>query len=182
MGEADTIWTFIDGLVIKVNRYDHLQLGHDGEEPALGGLHETERVSTEKGVKARWANGGGDPGGRFRPVLLGGTTVKRSLHNADQPLDLREAMLCWSKKVGRSFPKSWASTATRPGGRLVLQAIAFPGTCRSATRPDPREGSRTIANGTCPASTPRPHQPFHLTQSHECGWAGEGDDSLWKRG
>ena len=130
----------IDGLVIKVNRYDHQEQRHDGEEPALSLAYkfETERVSTTlKGVKYQVGRRAVTPVADLSPCCWAEppSKTRRFTTPTKWPNSTSaKAMLCWSKKVGRSFPKSWASTATRrrrATSRKPSPSRARPG----ATRP-----------------------------------------------
>ena len=154
----------IDGLVIKVNRYDQQRrLGMTAKSPrwALAYKFETEQASTVlKAVKYQVGRTGAvTPVADLEPVQLGGTTVKHaSLHNADQiaKLDLRLGDAVLVEKGGEIIPKivgvdRSASTA----GDLFSQAVTFPATCPECDSPLARkegEAQHYCTNSaTCPA-------------------------------
>ena len=155
----------IDGLVIKVNRYDQQKrLGMTAKSPrwALAYKFETERVSTTlKGVKYQVGRTGAvTPVADLEPVLLGGTTVKNaSLHNADQMarLDLREGDAVLVEKGGEIIPKIvGVDRNASSAGDLFSQAIAFPGTCPECGTPLIRKEGE--AQHYCPNSATCPAQ------------------------
>ena len=119
----------IDGIVIKVNRYDHQKrLGNTAKSPrwALAYKFETERARTELvDVKYQVGRTGAvTPVADLDPVQLGGTTVQHaSLHNADQiaKLDLRIGDMVFVEKGGRSSPRLWGWTGRPPMQRGCLR-------------------------------------------------------------
>lgn len=103
----------IDGIVIKVNRYDQQkELGFTAKSPRWAIAYkfkaaevETELLSVDYQVGR---TGAITPVANLAPVLLAGTTVKRaSLHNADQieKLDLHENDIVKVEKGGEIIPK-----------------------------------------------------------------------------
>lgn len=103
----------IDGIVIKVNRYDQQkELGFTAKSPRWAIAYkfkaaevETELLSVDYQVGR---TGAITPVANLAPVLLAGTTVKRaSLHNADQieKLDLHEHDVVKVEKGGEIIPK-----------------------------------------------------------------------------
>lgn len=103
----------IDGIVIKVNRYDQQEaLGFTAKSPRWAIAYkfkaaevETELLSVDYQVGR---TGAITPVANLSPVLLAGTTVKRaSLHNADQieKLDLHENDIVKVEKGGEIIPK-----------------------------------------------------------------------------
>ena len=128
----------IDGLVIKVDRYDQQKrLGMTSKSPrwALAYKFETERVSTSLlGVRYQVGRTGAvTPVADLDPVKLGGTTVEHaSLHNADQiaKLDLREGDAVFVEKGGEIIPKI-VGVDREAGGvsDLFSQVITFPSEC-----------------------------------------------------
>lgn len=128
----------IDGLVIKVDRYDQQKrLGMTSKSPrwALAYKFETERVSTSLlGVRYQVGRTGAvTPVADLDPVQLGGTTVEHaSLHNADQiaKLDLREGDAVFVEKGGEIIPKI-VGVDREAGGvsDLFSQVITFPSEC-----------------------------------------------------
>jgi DNA ligase (NAD+) len=103
----------IDGVVIKVDRYDQQKaLGFTAKFPrwAIAYKFKTQRVETvlESIVYQVGRTGAITPVANLIPVSLGGTTVKRaSLHNADQieKLDLHVGDAVYVEKGGEIIPK-----------------------------------------------------------------------------
>ena len=103
----------IDGIVIKVNDYkQQLQLGFTAKSPrwAIAYKFKAEQVSTELlSISYQVGRTGAiTPVANLKPVLLGGTTVKRaSLHNADiiEKLDVRVGDQVFVEKGGEIIPK-----------------------------------------------------------------------------
>jgi DNA ligase (NAD+) len=103
----------IDGIVIKVNDYrQQRHLGFTAKSPrwAIAYKYKAETVSTEllKITYQVGRTGAITPVANLKPVLLGGTTVKRaSLHNADiiEKLDIRESDTVFVEKGGEIIPK-----------------------------------------------------------------------------
>ena len=103
----------IDGIVIKVNSYNHQeQLGFTAKSPrwAIAYKFKAEATSTRlNSISYQVGRTGAiTPVANLDPVLLGGTTVKRaSLHNADQieKLDVRVGDEVMVEKGGEIIPK-----------------------------------------------------------------------------
>ncbi len=103
----------IDGIVIKVNNYNHQQeLGFTAKSPrwAIAYKFNTEQVSTRliSLVYQVGRTGAITPVANLEPVSLGGTTVRRaSVHNADQiaKLDLHLHDYVFVEKGGEIIPK-----------------------------------------------------------------------------
>ncbi len=103
----------IDGIVIKVNNYDQQQdLGFTAKSPrwAIAYKFKAERVATilEEVTYQVGRTGAITPVANLKPVLLGGTVVKRaSLHNADQieKLGLFIGDEVYVEKGGEIIPK-----------------------------------------------------------------------------
>jgi len=103
----------IDGVVIKVDRYDQQELlGLTSKSPrwAISYKFETERVRTQlKEITYQVGRTGTvTPVANLEPVQLGGTAVKRaSLHNADQisRLGLISGDYVYVEKGGEIIPK-----------------------------------------------------------------------------
>ncbi len=103
----------IDGIVIKVNDYkQQLQLGFTAKSPrwAIAYKFKAEQVSTQlENISYQVGRTGAiTPVANLKPVLLGGTMVKRaSLHNADiiEKLDVRVGDYVFVEKGGEIIPK-----------------------------------------------------------------------------
>jgi len=103
----------IDGIVIKVNNYLQQQdLGFTAKSPrwAIAYKFKAERVATilEEVTYQVGRTGAITPVANLKPILLGGTVVKRaSLHNADQieKLDLYLGDEVYVEKGGEIIPK-----------------------------------------------------------------------------
>ena len=103
----------IDGLVIKVNRFDQQrESGMTAKSPrwAIAFKFESEQQTTvlERVTYQVGRTGAITPVAQLRPVLIAGTTVRRaSLHNADQieAMDIREGDTVKVEKGGEIIPK-----------------------------------------------------------------------------
>ncbi len=128
----------IDGVVIKVNRYDQQErLGMTSKSPrwAISYKFETERVLT-KLVEVTYQvgrTGAVTPVANLDPVQLGGTTVKRAtLHNAQQiaKLDLHNGDMVYVEKGGEIIPKIVdVDVNARTGTIDMFCQIQFPTSC-----------------------------------------------------
>lgn len=113
----------IDGVVIKINRFEQQQsLGFTAKSPrwAIAYKFQAERATTQlESVSYQVGRTGAiTPVANLSPVLLSGTTVKRaSLHNADQieKLALRIGDSVYVEKGGEIIPKIvGVNTENRP--------------------------------------------------------------------
>ncbi len=103
----------IDGIVIKVNSYEQQKvLGFTAKSPrwAIAFKYKAETAATllESITYQVGRTGAITPVANLKPVLLGGTTVKRaSLHNADiiEKLDVRIGDSVYVMKGGEIIPK-----------------------------------------------------------------------------
>ena len=103
----------IDGVVLKVNDYAQQQeLGFTAKSPRWATSYKFKAEQAETLLEAITyqvgRTGAVTPVANLKPVLLGGTTVKRaSLHNADQieKLDVREQDFVFVEKGGEIIPK-----------------------------------------------------------------------------
>ncbi|MGA0273496.1 MAG: NAD-dependent DNA ligase LigA [Flavobacteriaceae bacterium] len=117
----------IDGIVIKVNRFEYQQeLGFTAKAPrwAMAYKYQAEQVSTVlKGIQYQVGRTGAvTPVAQLEPVTISGTTVKRaSLHNADQieKLNLHLGDQVFVEKGGEIIPKITGIAAPNPGGEKV---------------------------------------------------------------
>jgi len=117
----------IDGIVIKVNRFEYQQeLGFTAKAPrwAMAYKYQAEQVSTVlKGIQYQVGRTGAvTPVAQLEPIIISGTTVKRaSLHNADQieKLNLHLGDQVFVEKGGEIIPKITGIAAPNPGGEKV---------------------------------------------------------------
>lgn len=122
----------IDGVVIKVNQLAYQeQLGYTAKSPrwAMAYKFKSETVETQlEDVSYQVGRTGAiTPVAQLKPVLLGGTVVKRaSLHNADviTALDLHESDSVFVEKGGEIIPKITAvNTNKRIAGSSPISYI-----------------------------------------------------------
>lgn len=140
----------IDGIVIKVNRFEYQQeLGFTAKAPrwAMAYKYQAEQVSTVlKGIQYQVGRTGAvTPVAQLEPVVISGTTVKRaSLHNADQieKLNLHLGDQVFVEKGGEIIPKITGIAAPNPGGEKVNFILHCP-EC-SAPFSERRRGSATL--------------------------------------
>jgi len=154
----------IDGLVVKVNRYDQQRrLGMTAKSPrwAIAYKFETEQATTKlKSVEFQVGRTGAvTPVAYLEEVLLCGTKVKRaSLHNADQiaKLGLREGDMVVVEKGGEIIPKIVGVDASSASAAdLFSPSIDFPSTCPECdtglVRKEGEAQHYCPNNATCPA-------------------------------
>lgn len=130
----------IDGVVIKINRFDQQQsLGFTAKSPrwAIAYKFQAERAITQlESVSYQVGRTGAiTPVANLSPVLLSGTTVKRaSLHNADQieKLALRVGDSVYVEKGGEIIPKIiGVNTENRPPQSQEIIFITHCPECQS---------------------------------------------------
>lgn len=130
----------IDGVVIKINRFDQQhRLGYTAKSPrwAIAYKFQAEQAQTElESVSYQVGRTGAiTPVANLSPVLLSGTTVKRaSLHNADQiqKLALRIGDLVYVEKGGEIIPKIvGVSAENRPPRSAEIIFITHCPECQS---------------------------------------------------
>ena len=130
----------IDGVVIKINRFDQQDiLGYTAKSPrwAIAYKFQAERALTElKSVSYQVGRTGAiTPVANLNPVLLSGTTVKRaSLHNADQieKLALRIGDAVYVEKGGEIIPKIvGVESENRPPQSAEITFISYCPECKS---------------------------------------------------
>jgi DNA ligase (NAD+) len=130
----------IDGVVIKINRFDQQQsLGFTAKSPrwAIAYKFQAERAITQLELVSYQVGRTGaiTPVANLSPVLLSGTTVKRaSLHNADQieKLALRIGDSVYVEKGGEIIPKIiGVNTENRPPQSQEIIFITHCPECQS---------------------------------------------------
>ena len=130
----------IDGVVIKINRFDQQKaLGYTAKSPrwAIAYKFQAEQAITElKSVSYQVGRTGAiTPVANLCPVLLSGTTVKRaSLHNADQieKLALRIGDAVYVEKGGEIIPKIvGVAPESRPPRSAEIQFITHCPECQT---------------------------------------------------
>ena len=130
----------IDGVVIKINRFDQQdRLGYTAKSPrwAIAYKFQAERAITElKSISYQVGRTGAiTPVANLDPVLLSGTIVKRaSLHNADQieKLALRIGDAVYVEKGGEIIPKIvGVESENRPPQSAEISFIAHCPECES---------------------------------------------------
>ncbi|GIV39523.1 MAG: DNA ligase [Thermonema sp.] len=135
----------IDGIVIKVNRYDwQEQLGTTAKSPrwAIAYKYKPEEALTvlEDVVFQVGRTGAVTPVAVLRPVQLSGTTVQRaSLHNEDyiKKLDLHYGDWVRVEKSGEIIPQiTGVDASRRPAG---ARPVHFPKNCPECGTPLKRE-------------------------------------------
>ncbi|MCC7318608.1 MAG: NAD-dependent DNA ligase LigA [Bacteroidales bacterium] len=131
----------IDGIVIKVNRFDQQQLlGFTAKSPrwAIAYKYKAEEVTTQLLTVTYQVGrtGAVTPVANLKPVLLAGTTIKRaSLHNADiiLGLDLHENDTVVVEKGGEIIPKiTSVKTALRDPSSKEVSFITHCPECGTA--------------------------------------------------
>ena len=130
----------IDGVVIKINRFDQQKaLGYTAKSPrwAIAYKFQAEQAITElESVSYQVGRTGAiTPVANLCPVLLSGTTVKRaSLHNADQieKLALRIGDAVYVEKGGEIIPKIvGVASESRPPRSAEIQFITHCPECQT---------------------------------------------------
>ncbi len=129
-----------DGVVIKVNRYDHQQiLGATSKSPrwAIAYKYPAEGAATilEEILYQVGRTGAVTPVAKLQPVLIAGTTVKRaSLHNANEieRLGLRIGDTVHVEKGGEIIPKiTGVDLEKRPENSQPLEYIRHCPACHT---------------------------------------------------
>ena len=130
----------IDGVVIKINRFDQQKaLGYTAKSPrwAIAYKFQAEQAITElESVSYQVGRTGAiTPVANLCPVLLSGTTVKRaSLHNADQieKLAVRIGDAVYVEKGGEIIPKIvGVASESRPPRSTEIQFITHCPECQT---------------------------------------------------
>ncbi len=133
--KRDTLPYEIDGMVVKVNSYEHQKI--------LGSTNKSPRFAIAYKFKARQAmtklkkitlqvgrTGIITPVAELEPVFLSGSTISRcTLHNEDEikRKDIREGDTVVIEKGGEVIPKIVNSVASRRSGRE--KEFKMPGSC-----------------------------------------------------
>lgn len=152
----------IDGVVVKVNRYDQQEeLGYTAKTPrwAIAYKFRAERVATTLNEVTYQVGrtGAVTPVANLVPVQLAGTTVKRaSLHNADfiTSFDLHLNDHVFVEKGGEIIPKIVGVDTDKRS--KDAQKVLFPETCPECGTPLKRKDGEAIFY--CPNDTACPPQ------------------------
>lgn len=150
----------IDGIVIKVNSYQHQKaMGFTAKSPRWATSFKFKTKSVETlllSVTYQVGRTGSiTPVANLSPVLIGGTTVKRaSLHNADQivKLDLHENDTVFLEKGGEIIPKIvGVNTTKRIGNSQPIPFITNCPECQSLLVRSDGEANHYCTNeNACP--------------------------------
>lgn len=150
----------IDGIVIKVNSYQHQKaMGFTAKSPRWATSFKFKTKSVETlllSVTYQVGRTGSiTPVANLTPVLIGGTTVKRaSLHNADQivKLDLHENDTVFLEKGGEIIPKIvGVNTMKRIGNSHPIPFITNCPECQSLLLRSEGEANHYCTNeNACP--------------------------------
>jgi DNA ligase (NAD+) len=152
----------IDGMVIKVNRYDQRDiLGATGRAPrwCISYKFPAERAQTiVKSISVQVGKTGAlTPVANLQPVLLAGTTVKRaSLHNFDEMrrLDVRPGDTVLIEKAGEIIPQVVeVKKESRPEGAEPFPVPTQCPVCGSEAIRRENEVALRCPNPVCPAVT-----------------------------
>ena len=148
----------IDGMVIKVNRFDQRQiLGATGRAPRWCISYKFAAEQAETVVESIDVQVGKSgiltPVANLRPVLLAGTTVKRaSLHNFDEldRLDVRQGDTVVIEKAGEIIPQVVeVKKHKRPAGTAPFEVPTECPNCGSAVAKDPEGVYIRCTNPDC---------------------------------
>ena len=183
----------IDGIVIKVNRYEQQQdLGMTAKSPrwaiaykfkAEAALTRLNQITYQVG-----RTGAITPVANLEPVLLAGTTVKRaSLHNADQieKLDIREGDMVSVEKGGEIIPKVTAvDLSQRPSSSVPHQYITHCPECGTELIREDGEAQHYCPNDTgCPPQILGRMEHFISRKAMNVDGLGpETIEQLWEAG
>ncbi|MHC4553605.1 MAG: NAD-dependent DNA ligase LigA, partial [Planctomycetota bacterium] len=140
--KKDTLDYQIDGMVIKVNRYDqHDMLGATGRAPKWCIAYKFAAEQAETTVESIDVQVGKSgtltPVANLAPVKLAGTTVKRaSLHNFDllQKLDVRCGDTVIIEKAGEIIPQV-VDVKTKERNLFDSQPFEIPTACPACNKP-----------------------------------------------
>jgi DNA ligase (NAD+) len=167
--KRDSLDYDIDGIVLKVNRFDQqLKLGQTAKEPRWAVAYKfpaREAVTTLNNIVLRVGRTGAvTPTAELEPVNLSGTTVSRAtLHNADeiQRKDIRIGDTVVIEKGGEIIPKVVrVVTEKRTGKEKPFRMPEACPTCGGKLRRDEEEVAWRCENVACPAQLKRTLEHF----------------------
>jgi DNA ligase (NAD+) len=165
----DTLDYDIDGMVLKVNRFDQqLKLGQTAKEPRWAVAYKfpaREAVTRLNDIVLRVGRTGAvTPTAELEPVNLSGTTVSRAtLHNADEigRKDIRIGDTVVIEKGGEIIPKVVrVVTEKRTGKEKPFRMPEACPTCGGKLRRDEEEVAWRCENVACPAQLKRTLEHF----------------------
>ncbi|MCC7193896.1 MAG: NAD-dependent DNA ligase LigA [Phycisphaeraceae bacterium] len=159
--QRDTLPYWVDGIVVKVDRYDQQdRLGVTSKSPrwCIAYKYAAEQATTIL-LEVKWQVGKGGsltPVAQLEPVQLAGTTVKRaSLHNIDEireRLDLRLSDTVVIEKAGEIIPKVVRVITEKrtPDARPIEPPTRCP-SCGEPVTQQQDEVALRCTNPSCPA-------------------------------
>jgi DNA ligase (NAD+) len=165
----DTLDYDIDGMVLKVNRFDQqLKLGQTAKEPRWAVAYKfpaREAVTKLNNIVLRVGRTGAvTPTAELEPVNLSGTTVSRAtLHNADEigRKDIRIGDTVVIEKGGEIIPKVVrVVTEKRTGWEKPFRMPEACPDCGGKLRRDEEEVAWRCENVACPAQLKRTLEHF----------------------
>ena len=182
----------IDGIVLKVNRYDQQEaLGFTAKSPrwAISYKFRAEQAATRLlSIDFQVGRTGAvTPVANLEPVQLAGTTVKRaSLHNADQikALDIRIGDEVYVEKGGEIIPKiTGVNLQAREPGSLVFRFIGNCPECGSELVRHEGEAAHYCPNEyACPPQIKGKMEHFISRRAMDIGAAEATIDLLFREG
>jgi DNA ligase (NAD+) len=182
----------IDGIVIKVNRYDYQErLGFTAKSPrwAIAYKFRAEQASTRLlSIDFQVGRTGAvTPVANLQPVQLAGTTVKRaSLHNEDQIglLDVRIGDEVYVEKGGEIIPKiTGVNMEARPADSKVFRFLETCPECGTALVRREGEAAHYCPNETgCPPQIKGRIEHFISRKAMDIGAAEATIDLLFREG
>ena len=182
----------IDGIVLKVNRYDQQEaLGFTAKSPrwAISYKFRAEQAATRLlSIDFQVGRTGAvTPVANLEPVQLAGTTVKRaSLHNADQikALDIRIGDEVYVEKGGEIIPKiTGVNLQAREPGSLVFRFIGNCPECGSDLVRHEGEAAHYCPNEyACPPQIKGKMEHFISRRAMDIGAAEATIDLLFREG
>lgn len=161
LAKRDQLDYEIDGIVIKVNRFDfQKQLGLKSRSPryAIAFKPPSEKALTRlAGVDFQVGRTGAiTPVAKLEPVFIGGVTVsKATLHNKDElnRLKIKIGDMVWIRRAGDVIPQVIRADRDYPNPSPI--AIDFPDRCPTCNAPIVQDESKAVsrcsAQQSCPA-------------------------------